>query len=245
MLKPLSSASWNPTDQSVPLPKSDSVFTTLPTAVIITAAGVSSRMDSGAKKELRLVDGVPVIRKCLQAFVESKSFDHLVITYPVDGRPEMEKAVKELEVNVLWVLGGATRQESIFNALEELAAVAPAIVLIHDGARPWVGRALILSVLTGAAEHGACVPVVPLTDAPKRLAANGAVSEHLDKTTLVNVQTPQGFRFAEIYQAHRVARSTGNDYSDDAETYHHAIGRVFSVKGEPSNRKITYGYHLG
>ncbi len=243
MLRLLSSANWNPTDPRVAV-QTDRVLSPTQNAAIVTAAGLSSRMGPGDKKELCIIDGVPVIRMCLEAFVECRFFDHIVITHSQTGRSGMEAALEGLGPKVIWVPGGATRQQSIFGALKELSGFGPDIVLIHDGARPWVTPALIRSVLRGAQEHGACVPVVPLTDAPKRIAPDGSIVEHIDKTALANAQTPQGFRYTDIFEAHRVARESGNDYSDDAEAYYSAIGTVYTVTGDPANRKITYGYDL-
>jgi 2-C-methyl-D-erythritol 4-phosphate cytidylyltransferase/2-C-methyl-D-erythritol 4-phosphate cytidylyltransferase/2-C-methyl-D-erythritol 2,4-cyclodiphosphate synthase len=213
-------------------------------AVIITAAGLSSRMEQGGKKELRLVDGIPVIRKCYHAFADCSCFDAIVITHPPEGKIAMQTALEEIAENVIWVAGGRSRQESVSNALERLAPIRPQFVLIHDGARPWVRPDLILAVLRGAEAHGACVPVIGVTDAPKQLEPDGSISEHLDKKVLAQAQTPQGFHFAKIREAHRVAREAGNDYSDDAEAYHRAIGSVFTVAGDPANRKITFEIDL-
>jgi 2-C-methyl-D-erythritol 4-phosphate cytidylyltransferase len=213
-------------------------------AAIITAAGLSSRMGPGLKKELRIIDGKPVIGMCIEAFRRCECFSTIVVTHPAGRREAMESALKEDGASVRWVAGGVTRQESVYNALEELATAPPDIVLIHDGARPWVTPELILSVLAGTRQHGACIPVVPLTDAPKKLSSGGFITEHLDKSALANAQTPQGFTFRDILEAHRVARESGNDYADDAEAYNRAIGAVFAVSGEPANRKITYDYDI-
>lgn len=156
----------------------------------------------------------------------------------------MEEALTGLVQEIIWVAGGATRQQSVYFALEALAELTPGIVLIHDGARPWISPSLINAVLEGTRKFGACIPVVALTDAPKRMSPDNSVAEHIDKAALANAQTPQGFRFAEILKAHNVARASGKDYSDDAEAYHAAIGPVFTVAGDPRNRKITYCWDL-
>jgi 2-C-methyl-D-erythritol 4-phosphate cytidylyltransferase len=201
-------------------------------------------MDPGAKKELRLVAGVPAIRKCVEAFVVSGCCNHFVVTHSETGKPQMEAALAGLSSKIIWVRGGATRQQSVYRALNALAELKPGVVLIHDGARPWISPSLIRSVFEGTVEFGACIPVVPLTDAPKRISAAGCVAEHMDKTAIANAQTPQGFRFAEILEAHKAARASGNDYSDDAEAYDAVVGPVFTVVGDPANRKITYGCDL-
>lgn len=181
---------------------------------------------------------------CVDTFESSGRFDVIVITHPLSGREELEAAVGQPSIRIVWVPGDETRQRSIYNGLEQLAEIGPEIVLIHDAARAWVSQDLINAVFAGAERHGACIPVVPLTDAPKRIGNDGSIAEHMDRSSLANAQTPQGFRFDEILEAHRVARDQGKDYCDDAEAYHKAIGPVFTVAGTPENRKITYEYDL-
>jgi 2-C-methyl-D-erythritol 4-phosphate cytidylyltransferase len=201
-------------------------------------------MGAGIKKELECVNGTPVLRLAFQAFLTTGRFNHIAVTYPKGKKPEMAAALEGTEFTPLFVEGGATRQESVFRALIELAEFTPDYVLIHDGSRPWVSASLIERVLDGTVKHGACLPVVPVTDALKQIADDGSISDHLDKNHFSSAQTPQGFNFSKILEAHRVARSARKDYSDDAEAYHQAIGPVFSTTGEPGNRKITYEFDL-
>ena len=219
------------------------------TAGIITAAGKSTRMN-GVKKELALIEGVPVLKAVADAFAGSGIFDHVVITYPRQsgdsrgGDSSFRSALDGVDLDVLCVEGGETRQESVYNALVTLLEYSVEYVLIHDAARPWVAQKLIKAVLRGAKEFGACIPVVPHINASKQIGDGGLIVEHLDRSSVVGAQTPQGFRFKDILNAHEEARENGKEYPDDAEAYHHAIGSVHSVPGDPANRKITFRYDL-
>ncbi len=213
------------------------------TAAVITAAGRSTRM-KGVKKELAQIDGVPVMKIVVDAFTESGVFDFLAITHPPGEDSKFRSVLDEKNLNILWVPGGETRQESVYNALIVLSEYPVEYVLIHDAARPWVTDTLIKAVLLGSKEFGACIPVVPHINASKQVDKEGNVVEHYGRSSVVGAQTPQGFRFADILAAHREARRCGKEYPDDAEAYHHAVGSVHAIPGDPANRKITYGYDL-
>jgi 2-C-methyl-D-erythritol 4-phosphate cytidylyltransferase len=133
------------------------------------------------------------------------------------------------------VAGGATRAESVRNGL---AAVPPeaTIICVHDAARPLASAALFDAVI-GAVAAGAdgVVPAVPVTDTVKIVDATGTVVSTPDRAALVAVQTPQGFRARALRRAH----ASGADGTDDASLVERIGGRVVTVPGEASNRKIT------
>lgn len=218
-------------------------------AGVITAAGSSTRM-GGMKKELALIDGRPVLKIVSETFYKCGLFDKVVITYPFhpdhpDGCDSgLTSALKGVDLDLIWVPGGKTRQGSVYNALQALSGLAVDYVLIHDAARPWVTVTIIKSVLDKTIEHGACIPVVPHVNASKRVGSGGEILEHHDRSAVVGAQTPQGFRYADILKAHEEAREVGMDYPDDAEAYHNTVGPVFTVPGDPANRKITFRYDL-
>ena len=211
-------------------------------AAVITAAGKSIRM-AGVRKALALVDGVPVLKKAVDAFADSGKVGPIVITYP-PGEADLQSVFGGGDSDFIWVAGGETRQESVYNALLALNEHAPEYVLIHDAARPWVSWELIDAVLRGTIQYGACIPVVPHVNAPKQVNDLGEIIAHFDRAVVLGAQTPQGFRFADIFSAHQTAMKNGLDYPDDAEAYHHAVGSVFTVPGDPANRKITFKYDL-
>jgi 2-C-methyl-D-erythritol 4-phosphate cytidylyltransferase len=166
---------------------------------------------------------------------------------------------------LLFVPGGRTRRDSVHRALSLLAAYHPRYVLIHDGARPWVDTPLIRQVMAAVLRYGAALPVAPLTETPKELVSaaelpddlagapmaglpgNGGlffVKRHLPRARVGAAQTPQGFRFPEILEAHQRAAdrepARGFEYTDDAEIWGEFCGPVAAVPGPPENRKITF-----
>ena len=136
--------------------------------------------------------------------------------------------------------GGASRQESVRNGLEALAAEgAPDIVLIHDAARPFADAALIARAIEAAAIHGAAAPGVPLADTIKQIDGAGVVVATPDRARLRAVQTPQSFRFDLIMTAHRAAAAGGRDYTDDAMIAEAAGVKVHIFEGDAANFKLT------
>jgi 2-C-methyl-D-erythritol 4-phosphate cytidylyltransferase len=218
-------------------------------AAIVTAAGSGFRMQKKQKKQYLLIDGVPVLEKAVKSFVSVHLFEKLIITVP---RGDLGYAKKLLagylksggRCAVSLIEGGKHRQESVFLGLQALAPDDPEFVLIHDGARPWITPELICTVLENTKLHGACVPVVDIPDAVKTIGKNGFIELHAGKQWTKGAQTPQGFVFADIYSAHMKARKSRTRYSDDAEVYMLVNNSIYTIPGNPQNRKITYTFDM-
>lgn len=217
-------------------------------AVIIAAAGSSSRMGLSCKKEYLPLDGGSVLSTSLKAFLTSIKINTVAITVPKNGQEDAKKALfanPSIEnllqgIELSFVEGGKSRQESVFNALNFLEAYEPDIVLIHDGARPFVNSRVIKETLEAAIEYGAAVPGTRPVDTQKLLDENGFIIEHLPRSMMSAVQTPQAFYYKELYQAHKKAREDNTEYTDDTEIWGKYQGKVKNVEGDPENRKITF-----
>jgi 2-C-methyl-D-erythritol 4-phosphate cytidylyltransferase len=228
-------------------------------AAVITAAGSSSRMGGGLKKEYRPLpgafapDGSPltVLGAALGAFAADSRVSPIVIVHPLDSESGEFAARAALrayaaaarDTRLLFIPGGENRRVSVYHALTLLSAYRPEFVLIHDGARPWLEKELLDRIIGGLERHDAVIPVMPLTETPK-LIENGVVTEHLKRAAAFAAQTPQGFRFEKIYLAHRKAAEralhAGVEYTDDAEIYGAFAGTVAAAAGDARNRKITF-----
>jgi 2-C-methyl-D-erythritol 4-phosphate cytidylyltransferase/2-C-methyl-D-erythritol 2,4-cyclodiphosphate synthase len=135
------------------------------------------------------------------------------------------------------ILGGPTRQDSVRLGLETLASLSPDLVLIHDGARPFVDGGVISRVLAALKEHAGAIPALPVHDTLKRGNASGLIEETVPRAGLWRAQTPQGFRFPALLTAHRAAK--GHDLTDDAAVAEKAGLDVALVVGAEDNLKIT------
>jgi 2-C-methyl-D-erythritol 4-phosphate cytidylyltransferase/2-C-methyl-D-erythritol 2,4-cyclodiphosphate synthase len=199
-------------------------------AVIIVAAGRGTRAGAGAPKQWRMLAGQPVLARTLAAFA---GFARVVLVLHPD---DMERGIAEFGGRVTLVAGGASRSQSVRNALERLDGAGITRVLIHDGARPLVSAALIARVLAALQTAPAAAPALAVTDALWRGEA-GQVSGTVARAGLFRAQTPQGFHFAEILAAHRTAPEGADD---DVALARRAGLAVAIVPGEEDNLKLTY-----
>lgn len=211
-------------------------------AGLIAAAGSSRRMGGQQKKEYLEIDGCPVLVLAIRPFLELSPAMTILVTVP-EGHIDTVRQMLQAHlpgVTFLLAAGGSSRQQSVRNGLEALREIQPRHVLIHDAARPWVTRALIERVLRAARLYGACIPALEACEAPKLVGPSGLILRDLDRGRVRLAQTPQGFLYAGILEAHRRASTGGRHYVDDAEVYARYCGPVFTVSGDPQNRKITY-----
>ncbi len=204
---------------------------------VIVAAGTSERM--GMDKQLALVGDTPVLAHSLNAFQRSPRVHRIVV---VLNRGNMEAGQAIITMGrfskvMATPLGGATRQESVLRGLEALGTCD--IVLIHDGARPFVSTDLISKGVDAALYHGAAIPAVPIRDTVKEVSPEGMVLATRDRHTLWLSQTPQVFRYDLIVEAHRWAKSEGFEVSDDAALLEARGVPVVIFRGSYSNLKLT------
>ncbi|MDQ2796165.1 MAG: 2-C-methyl-D-erythritol 4-phosphate cytidylyltransferase [Actinomycetota bacterium] len=201
-------------------------------AAILVAAGSGARLGADVPKAFVLVGGRTLLQHTARRFADHPAIDHFVVVAPAT---HLDEAAASTGAEV--VAGGATRQQSV---LAGLAALGPDVelVLVHDVARPFVPDSVITAVVAalGQGADGA-VPVVPIHDTVRRIDADGAFVEVFDRSSLVAVQTPQGFVREVLVQAHAAGRDL--DVTDDAALVE-ALGRtVKAVPGDDAAFKIT------
>ena len=212
------------------------------TAVIICAGGIGKRMEAGKPKQfIELADGTPILRKTVDVFRGmSSAADVIVVTSPEGFEYDTECIVnKDIEGagKSFVITGGSERQDSVKNALEFLESEGfddDDIVLIHDGARPFVTKETIEGVRKAAHEHEAAIAAVPVKDTI-RDSENGT----LDRSRMYAVQTPQGFRFGLILSAVRHACTDGFYGTDDGSLAEREGVMPVIVEGSYGNIKIT------
>ena len=140
---------------------------------------------------------------------------------------------------LILVEGGARRQDSVHAALSRIGqdSQPPEFVLIQDGARPFCSTELLERVLDGCRGRGSAIPVVPLTDTVRRIRYEAC--ELIDRSELYAVQTPQGFRFRDLWEASLRALKEKWEVTDDASLLEKCGETLYPVQGESSNLKIT------
>lgn len=207
-------------------------------AALLLAAGNGRRYGTGTPKQFVALGRLPVIRHAAEALLP-----HVSYLQPVGDAGLLADALHGLSVAEA-IPGGSTRQESVLIGLEALAALPvhlrPELVLVHDGARPYVPAALIERVIAALATHVGAIPGVAVADTLKR-ARDGAVVETVRRDELFRAQTPQGFRFDLLLDLHRTAaRSSALGATDDSALLEQAGHVVALVAGSEDNIKLTY-----
>ena len=219
-------------------------------AVIIAAAGSSTRMGGPVKKEYLPLKNGTVLSEAAKTFLKTINCTYLTITVPEKGENDAKTALfSDREIQTLlqnteldFVEGSSTRQKSIFNALVSLSEKksVPDIVLIHDGARPFVTKNIIEETALAALEFGGAVPGITPTDTQKIKDEKGFIKTHLTRSEMTAVQTPQGFDFEKLFEAHKKALNEDKEFTDDTEIFGFFAGNVKIVTGSAENIKITY-----
>ncbi len=202
---------------------------------IIASAGASSRMGR-LDKTLAPLGGEPLIARTVEVFERSPHVGSVVLMVAAGNvEPVRALAAERGWTKVAGVCaGGQRRQDTVRLGLEALPACE--WVMVHDGARPLVGPALIADGLAAAAATGAAVPTLPAVETVKRVAAGGRVVETLDRGELVVAQTPQVFRRDLLERAHR---EVTDDVTDDAAMVERLGAEVRVFAGDPANVKVT------
>lgn len=205
------------------------------TAAIVVAAGQGLRAGGVVPKQFAHWRGKPLVRHSVEAFGRA-GVARIVVVIPPGLERVARDALVGLDVEI--VVGGITRQDSVSAGLTRLAASPPAVVLIHDAARPELPSSVIARLLESLEDTPGAVPVLAVVDSLYRDGA-GPVS----RDSLHRVQTPQAFRFDAIFAAHR-AWSGPTTAGDDAEVARLAGLEVALVEGDERLRKITYAADL-
>ena len=204
---------------------------------MIVAAGKGARAGTELPKQYERLAGKPMLRRTVEAF-SAISSDQKWQVQVVIGAGQEDLAARALDGLALCapVIGGATRQQSVRLGLEALAKDAPDFVLIHDAARPLISRKVIGDVI-GALQAGAdgALPMVAASDTLRRRDGSGWVL--VDRENLYRAQTPQGFVYAKILQAHRDHAT--EEVTDDVALGELAGLKVEMVEGEEKNIKVT------
>jgi 2-C-methyl-D-erythritol 4-phosphate cytidylyltransferase len=209
-------------------------------AVILPAAGRSSRFRDKEKKPFVNLDGRAVWLRSAELFVaRSEVSQCLIVVAPEDQELFRRRYQANLVfMNVEIVSGGAERFESVANALTR---VKPEVdfVAIHDAVRPCLAEAMVSAVFTKAEQTGAALLAVPVADTIKEADDKRMVKQTVARKGLWLAQTPQVFRREWLVEAYAKRGQFGKDITDDAQLVEAAGHAVHLVDGATTNIKIT------
>ncbi|MBC5804942.1 MAG: 2-C-methyl-D-erythritol 4-phosphate cytidylyltransferase [Candidatus Eremiobacter antarcticus] len=195
----------------------------------------------GRPKQLMELGGKPVVAWSLQVLASCELIDEMVIACERDDQPSFTRLAATFGGGKVGriVLGGERRQDSVFAALREVSEHID-IVVVHDGARPFVTHSVVAAVIRASVDCGAAISAVPVTDTIKQSNDAGAVLKTIPRERLWAAQTPQAFSRRRLYEAHEQAEADGYVGTDDAELVER-LGSVpiAIVAGSYENLKIT------
>ncbi|HSQ79143.1 MAG TPA: 2-C-methyl-D-erythritol 4-phosphate cytidylyltransferase [Candidatus Bathyarchaeia archaeon] len=203
-------------------------------SAIIVAAGAGTRF--GEMKQFAYLRAKPVLEWTLERFQAHPEVGTIVLVLP--DEQDLKHYRMRYDKIVDLVRGGEKRQDSVWQGFRLLAAAAPEVVLVHDGARPLVPADLISRVIAAARTGGAAVPVMPVEDTIKEVR-EGAIAGTVDRSRLFRAQTPQGFRYDVLKKAMDAARKDRFTGTDEASLVERLGLPVAAVPGDARNIKIT------
>ena len=210
-------------------------------SAIILAGGKGKRMRSAISKQFIDIKGKPIIYYTLKKFSENKKIDNIIVVLPEDEVKYFKENILkkyELRINKI-VIGGKERQDSVYNALKSLKNSSTDIVLIHDGARPFISERTINEGIKFAEIYGAAAPGVMPKDTIKVKNEKNFSVDTPNRANLVSIQTPQVFKFDEILECHEKIRYNGEMVTDDTMVVEKYGYSVYLYDGEYTNIKVT------
>lgn len=200
-------------------------------SVIITCGGSSTRF--GSNKLLEKIDDLTVIETTISKFIDLA--DEIIIPSTNETKEFIEKS-KLFNNKIKFALNGLTRQMSVYNGLQVCSNSD--IVLIHDGARPFIEKETIVEAIKKTQKYKATVVGYMAIDTIKKVDKHGKIVETLDRNEIFHAQTPQSFDFQLIKNIHEKFKDNPN-YTDDASMAEACGIDVYCVLGSKNNKKIT------
>jgi 2-C-methyl-D-erythritol 4-phosphate cytidylyltransferase len=206
---------------------------------IVPAAGIGRRFGAGTNKPLEMICGRPMMIWVLEALESVEEISEIIPVIKDGDMACSAELIEEYHISKVRRLapGGRERQDSVFHGLN-LVEDKGSIVVVHDGARPLIDPAVIVSGIRQLVDCDGVVVGVPLKDTVKE-AENGLVKRTLDRNMLWSVQTPQIFHYKILYNAHERAMKEPFYATDDSALVERYGGKIRVVQGSYMNIKVT------
>ena len=209
-------------------------------SVVIVSAGKGSRMKADINKQFLKIGDKEVIAHTIDKFYNNKNIEEIVIVIREDEKEFFEENIinKYGYENIKIAFGGKERHDSVYNGLKQVNKKCE-IVLIHDGARPFVTNEIIENSIECSKKHNSAIVGVPVKDTIKIVNENNNVVDTPNRSTLWSIQTPQVFDYSLIMKAHEKAKEDKYYGTDDSMLMEYLGYNVKVVEGSYNNIKIT------
>jgi 2-C-methyl-D-erythritol 4-phosphate cytidylyltransferase len=210
-------------------------------AAIIPAAGAGRRMGGTVPKQFLQIGGREIVARTLAVFEACVAIDDVWVVVAAEQCTTCQNTIVERygfrKIRGV-IAGGTTRQESVWRGLQQVTD-AVALVVVHDGVRPFVTELLLQQTLDYAKRYGAAIAAVPLKDTLKRVSTAGTVEATVPRERLWRIQTPQAFQHALLRRAFQHAWRQGLQATDEAGLIEALGYPVQIVPSYEHNIKIT------
>ncbi len=213
----------------------------------ILAGGSGLRMGTAVPKQFLEIEGVPVIIRSINAFLSSGRIDKCIVSVAEDFVSYTEELIRKhvsTATEIFVIKGGKTRGDTLFGVLafmKEKGFLEGSVVLTHDAVRPFINDRIIEENIAAAEKYGACNTAIPAVDT-MLLSADGKFIDSVpDRSKLFHAQTPQSFDALKLYSLiENTPRDVFELMTDGCSVFTYHGEKVFLVKGETFNIKITY-----
>ena len=206
---------------------------------IIVAAGQGKRMNSKLNKILLTLDDKPIIHHSIKPFQESGLIDDIIIVANKDSIEEITKLKSQFPKIKKVIQGGEYRQDSVYNGIKSLEAKEDDIILIHNGANPFISKNLIEETIKNAKQFGAAAVAIKAKDTIKETDKDNLVKKTLDRYNLWQMQTPQAMTYSLAIKAFEKAKKDNYYGTDDVELIERLGNKVKIVESSQENFKLT------
>ena len=201
------------------------------TIAVVLASGSGTRFDKNIIKQYQTINDRSVVYHSVLALKKNINIDKIVIVINKKHKDIAKKTLKGLNI-INFVYGGNSRQKSVYNALKYIKKYNPTNVLIHDSVRPNIEDSLIDTLVKKLDKYEAVIPVIKINDSLKKVN-NNTVTDHLDRNKFCLAQTPQAFKYKDLFLKHKL--NINNNITDDATLF----DNVHKINGNINNLKIT------
>lgn len=214
----------------------------------VLAGGTGERLGLGMPKQFYKIGAKPILIHSVEAFLKVEEFDYVIVSSPKEHIDKTKEIIDEYIENtekIIVIEGGATRNDTILNSIDQSDKEEESIMVTHDAARIFVSPEQIQKSIDYAKEHTASCPVIPSTD----VIFKSMDKKHLDeiplRKNLVRAQTPQGFKIKRFLEIYNDLTDEEIKLLDEAMALFHLRGEdICLFEGDPSNFKITTPFDI-
>ena len=200
---------------------------------LIVSGGEGKRFDKNFPKQFFKVNSKTILEQCVKKFVDSNLFYKIVVVCNKEFKNESKRVLNKY--NLSFVNGGKSRQESVYNGLKSIKKDSPSKVLIHDAVRPFFTTNLINEIIKKLKTNDSVIPSLKIFDSIRSFKKREY--KNLNRENIKLIQTPQGFDFQKIYDAHK--RFKKEIYADDSLLFYKNGNKIKIISGEIMNIKVT------